>query len=226
VALGAAGFAAVDRWRGVVARFVVVDRLEARLLVDVCAVAEAFGVAAAAGAVPAAATGAEVGALAFAAEAFLLRGVVDRFLVAARGLADAAVERDGPRALRPRMPSISAASSAISSRTSARRDVRLSRLFFVAFSRRAARQVSSERAATRANSSHSTWRASAAAGVMAATATVARRVLARGAASAAEDLLPDLVVPSVISSPSWLLPGPFSPKMRRGAMVREPLATR
>jgi hypothetical protein len=45
--------------------------------------------------------------------------------------------------------------------------VRFSRLFFVALSRRAVRQDSSDRAAASANSSHSTWRPRAAAGVIA-----------------------------------------------------------
>ena len=66
----------------------------------------------------------------------------------ARGLADRA-------AWRPRIAWTSAASSAISSRTSASRDVRLSRLFLLDFSSRAARHVSSDRAAASANSSQS-----------------------------------------------------------------------
>jgi hypothetical protein len=55
-----------------------------------------------------------------------------------------------------RMAATSAVNSSISSRTSVSRDSRFTRFFFVAFSRRPARYVSSERAAASANSSHST----------------------------------------------------------------------
>jgi hypothetical protein len=64
------------------------------------------------------------------------------------------------------MPWTSAASSATSADTSARRAVRLSRFLFVALSRRPRRRPSSSRAAASAYSSHSRWRASAAAGVI------------------------------------------------------------
>jgi hypothetical protein len=66
----------------------------------------------------------------------------------------------------PWIAASNADNSAISSRTSVSRADRFSRFFFVAFSRRDARHVSSDRAAESANSSHSTWRASAASGVI------------------------------------------------------------
>jgi hypothetical protein len=64
----------------------------------------------------------------------------------------------------------SADSSSISSRTSANRAARRSRLRLVAFSSRPARQVSSDRAAASANSSHSTWRVRASDGDIAVAA--------------------------------------------------------
>jgi hypothetical protein len=167
-AFAAAVLAGVDRLRVVVDRLlVVVDRR----VVARPAGLTAAGLVAAVGAPPAAAAGAdaEPGAVdeaagllrdapGFAAERDLFDRAVDR----------RAVDRGAARVWRPRIPSMRARSSAISSRTSARRAVRLARLFFVAFSSRPARQVSSERAAASANSSHSMWRASAASGVITA----------------------------------------------------------
>jgi len=197
--LVAAGFAVVDRFRAVVARVAVVDAAAAD--------ADAFGAA-----------------------AVRLRTAVARGLAApaARGLAAPAVDRDAALGLRPRIAWMSAASSAISSRTSARRDVRLSRVFFVAFFRRAARQVSSERAAARAKSSHSTWRAKASAGVIAPRLTADRvlTVVAEGSAPLA--LPPVLLEASVISSP-YRIPRSFSPMTGpavAGKVVGHPLIRR
>jgi hypothetical protein len=173
-----AGFAAVDR-RGVDARFVVVRRVAGFVGAFVVAAfaVVAFGVAAfrvdavgvviAGAATLAAATGALAEERGFDVEAARLRAPAAG-LAPARRRVDAAVGRVVVPVWRPRIPPMRADSSAISSRTSASRWLRLSRLFFVAFSSRPARQVSSERAAARANSSHSMWRASAAAGVMTA----------------------------------------------------------
>jgi hypothetical protein len=229
VVVGAAGFFAVDgRFRGVaVDRFAVVrvvrvvraapaEALAARFLVVVAVLPEPAPAAAAAvgaGAALAAATGAA--AAAADPDAARLRGPPARGLAAARALAAprglpvarVLVARAVERVVwRPRIPSISAASSAISSRTSARREVRLSRLFFVAFSRRPTRHVSSDRAAASANSSHSMWRASAAAGVMAAAVPVARELPVEDADPVREVLPAVLVVASVMSSPSSMPP--------------------
>jgi len=135
-----------------------------------------------------------------------------------------AVDRDGALDLRPRIAWMSAASSAISSRTSARREVRLSSVFFVAFFRRAARQVSSERAAARAKSSHSTWRASARAGVIAPPLAVDRVLAVVAGGLAPEAWPPVLFEASVISSP-YRIPRSFSP-MTRPRVTDRSLATR
>jgi hypothetical protein len=105
---------------------------------------------------------------------------------------------------RSRIALTRAVSSAISSRTSARREVRLSRLFFVAFSSRAARQDSSDRAAVSANSSQSIWRARAAAGVSVALA-VDRDAVAPAAGADPAALPPERVV-SFMRSPSLISP--------------------
>jgi hypothetical protein len=187
--VAAAGFVEVDRLRGVAAGFVV-----ARFAVDAFAVerfavaaaadatlpepavaadatlpepAVAAGVAVAVGTELAAATGVVAEERGFLADAGRLRAPTAG-LAAARRRVEVDLDRDGAPAWRPRIPSMSAASSAISSRTSTSRKARFSRLFFVAFSSRPARHVSSERAAASANSSHSMWRASAAAGVITA----------------------------------------------------------
>ena len=140
-----------------------------------------------------------------------LRGVVERFRGAlARVFAGLPVWRS-------RIALTSAVSSAISSRTSASRDVRLSRLFFVAFPSLAARHVSSERAAASANSSQSMWRARAAAGVIDGLA-LERGVAAAVAALVAAALPPVVVLASVMSSPSSVSRPPHS--RRSGAAAR------
>jgi len=123
-----------------------------------------------------------------------------RGLALARGLLDRAVPRDADGAWSRRIPAIRALSSAISSRTSARREVRFSRVFFVALSSRPTRHVSSDRAAAKANSSQSMWRARAAAGVIAAAAAVGLGPVV--ADPVPEALLPVFALASVMSSPS------------------------
>jgi hypothetical protein len=224
VVLDAVGLAAVGfdagRVRGVVARLVVVpvavvpavrdrDRDGARFVAAApagaaaptgaaatpaaeVALGGATALAAAAGAAADARDLAERRGPAFAPGFVLARGFVERV--------DLVVVRGPVGAWRPRIPAMRAVSSAISSRTSVSRAVRLSRLFFVAFTRRPARQASSERAAARANSSHSRWRANAAAGAI-ATAVVARWRVVAGADSAAGARLAPLDVASAMSSP-------------------------
>jgi hypothetical protein len=211
--LAAVGFDA-GRVRGVVARLVVVpvavvpavrdrDRDGARFVAAPppgaaatpaaeVALGGVTALAAAAGAAADARDLAERRGPAFAPGFVLARGFVERV--------DLVVVRGPVGAWRPRIPAMRAVSSAISSRTSVSRAVRLSRLFFVAFTRRPARQASSERAAARANSSHSRWRANAAAGAI-ATAVVARWRVVAGADSAAGARLAPLDVASAMSSP-------------------------
>src|SRR5207245_4892340 len=120
------------------------------------------------------------------------------------------------RAWRLLIPSRSAASSAISSRTSVIRACRFARFLVDAFSRRAARQVSSDRAAASANSSHSRCRVRAAVGVIALPGprrSLAAGLLAGVPAVPGRDLVlarPASALGSVIHLSSGI-PSPYSP---------------